>query len=464
MNVRNFLVVHCKLHSMDLAYLIRRPEGKTLEFKRDLSLPKQILHTVVAFANTSGGTVLIGVDDTTRDVRGVVNAREEEERITSLITDSISPQLIPDVELLRFREKEVLGITVYPSPLRPHYMDKSADAGTYVRVGSTNRKADAELIEEMRRVSRRTGFDEQPFIGIDAEDIDMEFVSESFSDVRRVTDLDLETLGVLSSHQGRCVPTVGGALLFSTSRLTHFPDAWIQVGKFAGVDRSYIADQLDLLQPLTIALENAYLFVERHLAAGVDIRDLKGLPHWQVPPVAVREALINAVVHADYSQRGAPIKVSVFDDRLEVENPGLLPFGLTIEDLPLGVSKLRNRVIGRVFRELKLIEQWGSGIGRILSACRQMGLPEPVWQEIGTKFRVTIYLAEDPESSTKRIDDPIRNILNQRQGLRSSEIATAISLSTRATRNRLKKLVDQGLVVRIGSSPTDPHAKYYVAL
>jgi predicted HTH transcriptional regulator len=76
----------------------------------------------------------------------------------------------------------------------------------------------------------------------------------------------------------------------------------------------------------------------------------------------VREAVINAVVHADYAQQGAPIRLSIFDGRLEIENPGLLPFGLTIEDLRKGISKLRNRVIGRVFRDLGLIEQWGSGI------------------------------------------------------------------------------------------------------
>jgi len=80
-------------------------------------------------------------------------------------------------------------------------------------------------------------------------------------------------------------------------------------------------------------------------------------------PAALREAVVNAVVHADYSQSGSPIRVAVFDDRIEIENPGLLPFGLTIEEIQRGASKLRNRVIGRVFHELGLIEQWGSGSG-----------------------------------------------------------------------------------------------------
>ena len=447
---------------MDLAHLLVQSEGKTLEFKRDLSSLKRILRTVVAFANTSGGTLLIGVDDTTHDVRGVRNAREEEERLTNLVTDSISPQLVPDVELLRYREEMVLGVAVYPSPRRPHYLGDSPETGTYVRVGSTNRIADRDLVAEMRRVSRGEGFDEQPMPELDSEAIDMDVVSDSFSEYRRILDGDADLLGLLTSHQGRRVPSVGGMLLFGRDRLAHFPDAWIQAGRFAGLDRSHISEQIELKQPLPLAIEEAYRFIERHIASGVDIRGLRGLPRWEIPPIVVREALINAVVHADYSQRGAPFRVSIFDDRLEVENPGLLPFGLTLDDLPLGVSKLRNRVIGRVFHELKLIEQWGSGIGRMIDACQQAGLLKPVWEELGTRFRVTMSKQSDATPSIDTLDDPICDVLSVRDGLRTSEIAESIGLTNRATRIRLKNLVEQGLVVRVGTGSTDPHSKYYI--
>ena len=444
---------------MDLAHLLVQSEGKTLEFKRDLSSLKRILRTVVAFANTSGGTLLIGVDDTTHDVRGVRNAREEEERLTNLVTDSISPQLVPDVELLRYREEMVLGVAVYPSPRRPHYLGDSPETGTYVRVGSTNRLADGDLVAEMRRVSRGEGFDEQPMPELDSEAIDMDVVSE----YRRLSEGDADVLGLLTAHKGRRVPSVGGMLLFGRDRLAHFPDAWIQAGRFAGLDRSHISEQIELKQPLPLAIEEAYRFIERHIASGVDIRGLRGLPQWELPPIVVREALINAVVHADYSQRGAPFRISIFDDRLEVENPGLLPFGLTLDDLPLGVSKLRNRVIGRVFYELKLIEQWGSGIGRMITACHHAGLPNPVWQELGTRFRVTMRKQPDATPTSNTVDDPICDVLSVRDGLRTSEIAESIGLTNRATRIRLKKLVELGLVVRIGTGSTDPHSKYYIA-
>ena len=175
----------------------------------------------------------------------------------------------------------------------------------------------------------------------------------------------------------------------------------------------------------------------------------------------MREAVINAVVHADYAQRGAPIRVAMFDDRLEVENPGLLPFGLTIEDLPQGVSKLRNRVIGRVFHALGLIEQWGSGIQRMAAACRDAGLAAPVFEELATRFRATISTERGVRPVRDKTDEAILACISGSAGLLTSEIARAIGLSSRATRTRLARLVDRGLVREIGTGPQDPRRRYF---
>ena len=115
---------------------------------------------------------------------------------------------------------------------------------------------------------------------------------------------------------------------------------------------------------------------------------------WSIPLEILREVVINALVHADYSQRGAPIRVAFFDARIEIENPGILLPGMTIEDMRRGVSKIRNHVIARIFRELNLIEQWGSGIPRILSEAEALGLPDLQMEEIGMRVRVTVFLLE----------------------------------------------------------------------
>lgn len=165
---------------MDLVEVLKRLEGKTLEFKRDLSSPEGVLRTVVAFANSAGGTVPIGVDDATRYVRGVAEPMQMEERLASLISDSIAPRLVPDLELLPWRRAYLVAVQVHPSQSRPHYLKREGlERGAYVRVGSTNRRADRELIEELRRFARGEAFDEQAMPDLDSEAIDFRAASES---------------------------------------------------------------------------------------------------------------------------------------------------------------------------------------------------------------------------------------------------------------------------------------------
>jgi predicted HTH transcriptional regulator len=449
---------------MDLADLLRRREGKTLEFKRDLSSPDGILRTLIAFANTAGGVVLIGVEDVTRHVRGVSDPLATEERLANLIDHSIEPRLLPDLDILPWRRTHIVAVQVHPSSSRPHYLRREGEArGTYVRVGSTNRRADAALIEELRRFARAESFDERPVPELSSEALDFRAASESFAPVRVLSRRDFETLRLVTAYQGRKVPTVGGVLLFGRDHADRFPDAWIQVGRFAGTDKARMLDHAELRGYPASAIEQAIAFVREHLRRGAEIGPVRRRERWDLPPVAVREAIINAVTHADYSQRGAPIRVALFDDRLEVESPGLLPFGLTIDDLRRGVSRLRNRVIGRVFHELGLIEQWGSGIQRMTAACREAGLAAPEFEELGFRFRVTLRTARIAAPALAALDQAIVDLLAGGAGRSTAEIASHIERTTRATRARLASLVDRGLLREIGSGPRDPQKRYYRA-
>jgi predicted HTH transcriptional regulator len=252
-------------------------------------------------------------------------------------------------------------------------------------------------------------------------------------------------------------------ILFGTDRERHFPDAWIQAGRFQGTDKSRIVDRVEIRTLPVRAIEEAIAFVHKHALHGAEIGAVRRKERWNLPPEAVREAIINAVAHTDYAQRGAPLRVSIFDDRLEVENPGLLPFGLTLEDLPRGVSKLRNRVIGRIFHALGLIEQWGSGIQRMIAACREAGLAPPVFEELATRFRVTIATARVGPPVLDDTDQAILKSLAGGKGRSTSEIAAAIGLTPRATRTRLARMVGRGLVREIGTGPQDPRRRYFLA-
>jgi predicted HTH transcriptional regulator len=313
----------------------------------------------------------------------------------------------------------------------------------------------------MRRSALGQSYDELPFPELDSEAIDFRVASESFAEVRALRKTDLETLRMLTTHQGRIVPTVGGVILFGKQRELYFPDAWVQAGRFAGTDRSRIADSVEIRSYPSLAVEDVIAFVEKHGFRGMEIGRVRREDRWHLPPVAIREAVINAIVHADYSQRGAPIRLSIFNDRLEIENPGLLPSGITVSDLGRGISRIRNRVIGRVFHELRLIEQWGSGIQRMISACQEAGLPAPRFEEVGFHFRVTLSTDRKGPTVLEDLDQKILDLLEGGIGLSTKEIAAHIDRSPRATRTRLAGLVSRGLLQEVGTGPQDPKRKYY---
>ena len=318
-------------------------------------------------------------------------------------------------------------------------------------------------ITDLPTQTESKSFDEQPLPELNSEVVDFTAASECFESVRKLKRANLATLRLLVSHQGRMVPSVGGVLLFggTQARADHFPDAWIQAGRFAGQDKTVIADSAALHGPLVKLVEAAIAFVQKHGLQGYDIGAVRRTNRWNLPPVALREAIVNAVVHADYAQRGAPIRVAIFDDRVEIESPGLLPAGLTVEDLRRGVSKLRNRVIGRVFQEIGLIEQWGSGIQRMSAACRDAGLPAPVLEELGSRFRVTLHTMRAKPSALDAIDRTILDALKGGDGCSTGEVAKRIDRTPRAARARLLSLVGRGLIREIGSSPQDPQRRYF---
>lgn len=449
---------------MNIFELLKKPESKTLEFKRDLSSPLGGLRAIVAFANTAGGILIIGVGDKANNVIGVKEPLKLEEQLANLISDHIEPKVVPEIEIIPWRKTYLLAVQVFPSSVKPHYFkNQGVEKGTYIRVGSTNRLADKVLITELKRTQLDESFDEQPFPKLNSEAIDFRVASELFFPIRKLKLTDLESLNIVTTYQQQKIPTIGGVILFGIERVKYFPDAWVQVGKFTGTDKRHIADTQEIRSYPIIAINEVMAFVQKHASLALKIKGIRHTEQWSMPLAAIREAVINAVVHADYAQRGAPIRIAIFDNRIEIENPGLLLVGLTIEDIKRGVSKLRNRVIGRVFHRLGLIERWGSGIKRIVDSCKDAGFDEPVFEEIGTHFRVTIFIERKNKLSLNPLDQIVLDQLKKSQGLSTKEIAALIKRSERSTRTRLISLVEKGLLVEVGTNPKDPKRKYFLS-
>jgi len=446
---------------MELIQYLKQQEGKTLEFKENCRSLTKIVQTVVAFANTAGGTLVIGVRDKTKEVIGLSDPLKEEERLSNAFADGIRPFLIPDIQFSSFRDRNLIIVSV-PHTTGPYYLrSQGPEKGVYVRLGSTNRRAGPEMIEAIRRLSRNISFDEQPCTEINSEDIDFRAASEFFASVsRKLTPSISKTLGLIISQGEKDIPTLGAVLLFGKKRHRFFPDVVIRCARFQGINTNRFLDQQEIDEHLPKAVETAISFIERHTLQAAEIGRVRRREMPEYPVQAVREAVINAVVHTDYAISGMNIKVAIFDNRLEITNPGFLPFGLTLEAALSGVSKLRNRVIGRVFRELKLIEQWGTGLNRMISACKDQGLEPPLFEEIGASFRVTLF--SQPAAIRKFPDwhAPLMAHLSANKQITTKEAARIWGTSDRTARTRLRNLVEQGHLAEIGTGPKDPKKVY----
>jgi ATP-dependent DNA helicase RecG len=443
--------------------LLKRHEDKTLEFKLNLASPDRVMATLVAFANSAGGTLVIGVEDRTRAVVGLSDPTGVEERLANFVADRIAPSLLVEISVAPWRATYLVVAEVFPSQRRPHFVRSlGTEAGTYIRIGSSNRVADEALRAELAR-GMSTTFDETAIEG-SAALLDRAYARMVLGRKRPLSDPDLVALRALDRSPSGLRATVGGYLLFrKQTEPTLMPDAWVHAGRFTGTDRKDIADSKRIDGRLFELVDQSLEFLDRSLDAAITIAG--ATPQHQIvrplPSAALREAVVNAVVHADYRQQGGPIRVAVYRDRVEIENPGHLLPGLTIDDLFAGTSRLRNRMIGRVFAERGYIEQWGSGVRRMVQACRDAALPDPTIQELPGRVRVTFDMARIGAPDLTPREAQVLQVISAEVGISTAELAAAIGVTDRTARTLLARLVAKGVVVVIGSSPTDPQRRFY---
>ena len=446
-----------------LENLLITHEGKTLEFKESTKSSLNIIKAVVAFANTAGGTIIIGIQDKTKEVLGIEHILLEEERIANVISDSITPLLIPDIEITTYKNKELIVIHV-PYLVGPYYLKKAGlEKGVYIRLGSTNRLADIETIAYLQRLSRQISFDEMPCVRAHTNALDDNAILNTLRPIlKEIDEKHYKSLGLTAQHHTKTYPTYGGILLFGINRFEWFPDSIIRCVCFSGTTREHIVDQKDVNNNLIAAVDDCIAFINRHTNMGAKIGAIKREDIPQFPPEAVREVVINAIVHADYAMKGSAIQIAIFSDRIEFTNPGSLPFGQTIESAISGISRMRNRVIGRIFRELKLIERLGSGLPRILAIYKNKSGKMPILEEINNHFRAILFEITAPAQPSHAWEIQLLNVLSKGQSLNTKQIAVLWEVTARAARLRLKNMLERNLIIREAQSKTDPKATYTV--
>ena len=458
---------------------IRAGESSNLEFK--VEIPKKsekYIKSVIAFANTAGGKIIIGIDDITHEIIGVEkdNVFKMIDNITNTISDMCYPQIFPNIEVNTIENKAVIVIQIYPGANRPYYIKSlGKEAGTYIRVSGTSRPADEAVLKDLELQGTNHSFDEmicveqkydagradELCIAIKAYMTEAARTKSEKDKIKEVTVQNLINWGIIKNMGGSLLPT--NAFVLLTNNI--FPFARIQCALFKGTERVIFIDKRDFDGPLYKQIEEAYDFVLKHINLGAEINGLIRTDTYELPTEAIREAIVNAVTHRNFLDR-ACVQVAVYDDRVEITSPGMLYGGLTIEQIKEGGSKIRNRCIAEIFGRMRIIESWGTGIKRMFSACREYGIREPELLEIGDSFRVNLYRPSYNmvhQSSPKSSPKSSPNDMNQTQQkiiemiLINSKVTQAVmakelDITVRAVKKSIKELTDSGILRHTGSS------------
>ena len=354
------------------------PEGKNNEYKS--CYIETIKRTIIAFANTDGGTIYIGMDDQGCPV-GVSDVDDTMLRVTSMVRDAIRPDVTRFVECTheRMNDKDVVVVTVQRGSSRPYYLHGKGirPEGVYIRHGAATIPASKTAILDMIRETSgdcyETSRSLQQTLTFDT--------AASYFDKRSLEfgDQQKRTLHLINTDD-----TYSNLALLLSEQCP----ATMKVAVFQGTEKSVFRDRCELSGSLLHQLEEAAAYIDRYNRTRSEIRGLERIDTRDYPVEAVREALLNAVVHRDYAFR-APTLISIFDDRLEMVTMGGLPTGLDEEDILLGVSLSRNQYLANVFYRLHLIEAYGTGLLKIRE-CYADAPVQPQIQVSGHAFKITL--------------------------------------------------------------------------
>ncbi len=407
---------------MNIIEKLHQLESRKLEFKRKFPSKSNILKTIVAFANGAGGELILGVADDDKKIVGVDDPLVLEEKIASLIYDSVYPLISPFITVFNVQGKDILIVQILPGNNKPYFVkSKGLDKGVFVRIGSTNRVATPEIITELQRQVRGVSFETEPDSTKTINNLDKKNLSVFFNSIG-ISEYSKEKLlkwKILRKNNGDCFATIAGYVLFGKEGEGDYDFAGIRITRFQGTTLSVISEAKEYPVPLISKIEIICQQIIHFLKKESYLDGVRRLERAVIPFFAVREALVNAVVHRDYSMRGSSIKINVFDDRLEIISPGILFGNLDISDIGTGLSECRNRAIVRIFRKMNLMEELGTGIARILQLYEEKGLKRPSFIEHGQFFKVI--LPQEIEFTDKFKN--VLSIVNRSNGISTSEIA-----------------------------------------
>ena len=377
-----------KLTKKEIDMIIREGEGATIEFKETYT-PK-IAETITAFANGRGGSIIFGVTDDGR-ITGCELTNKQKAEITGLARNC-SPCI--DVSVSQAGKTAV--VTVPEGKEKPYY----CSGGYYRRLDAVTQKMNAAEIKDMYRENIGVSFEELVNGKVTIKDISVdkirEFITEAGVRLRVARSNMLEFLQSLNLADGPKIKNAA-VLMFAKDVGKFIPQSQISLLLFKDHDKVEFIDRKQIRACLFDQFKEAMAFSEKHLNRRSKIVGVNRIDTYELPIEAVREAVVNAIIHRDYSVAGTDITVEIYPDTFEVSNPGGLPAGILPEEL--GKKSIRrNELLADMFFRLDKIEKTGTGIRRIKEAVRKAGLKEPGFESTGF-FTVKFQLPKEFEGS-----------------------------------------------------------------
>ena len=450
---------------MESVKKIKLGENRFIEFKEKLPKYETIAKTILSFSNGGGGNIFIGV----RDNGEIIGVDENEllnipDKVSDIIYSFCYPLIIPDIYTENINGKNIVIIKIFPGSLKPYFLKtKGKNKGTYVRIGAENKIADNEFLLELERNSRNVGFDEEVNYNFNINEIDISFLENIFKIKanKKITKNDLINLKLIREENGKQYPT--NALLILSGKLDN---TYTDCARFKGITVNSFIDKKEFKGNLFEQIELIENFLKNHLNLNAEIKGFTREDTYEIPIPALREAVLNAFIHREYGRSGSNIKIAIFDDILEITSPGLLPLSINILNIFTSKrSEVRNKVIAKVFKELKYIEQWGTGMGRIFNYCEEADLNNPEIKENGNFVQFVFHRLKTPIKSNNTDKTPIKSkntdkmdsnykiikYLENNNQITNKVARSITDLTNDGVKSMFKRMTEKGLIEKNGS-------------
>lgn len=428
-------------------------ENNVTEFKR--TFVEDIKYAVVAFANTDGGTVYIGIDDN-GDIRGIENIDDIMLRITNMIRDTIRPDvtMFVNMSVEEIDNKKIIVLNIQRGTARPYYLAKKGvcPEGVYVRQGASSVPASETAILSMIKETSGDRYE-------DARALNQELTFKKATEYFQKKNIDfsetqMRTLGIINKDS-----TYSNLGMLLSDQCVHT----IKIAVFEGSKKTIFHDRKEITGSLLEQLEDASAYINQYNRTRSEFEGLYRIDIRDYPAEALREALLNALVHRDYSISGSTL-ISIFDDRIEFLTLGGLIRGITYEDIMIGVSALRNQHLANIFYRLRLIEAYGTGMVKI-KECYTNYEVKPKIDITDNAFKITLpninYIKEHStlhtqdgfvktEKSSERENDIVK-LFENRDSIVRKDVETGLNVSQATAILDLREMVNKGMLLKEGS-------------